>query len=77
MQKGTVLINTQDIIGMKFNGYTVVCYSGREYSNTRGGERARHYYMCKHKCGFFKCFQRGQILAKIKPVRCIHCKDGG
>ena len=74
MRKGTVLINTQDLIGFEFNDFTVASYQGKEYANTKGGERTRHYCLCRHICGAYKSFQRGQILSKNhKPKRCFHC----
>lgn len=68
MQKGTVLINVHDIMGEKVCGYVVWSYRGKTYSHTRGGDRARHWYLCKcQKCGNERVFRRDQIVSRKLP----------
>lgn len=62
MKRGTVLINANDIIGKRLGKLEVNEYIGSYYSDTRGGERMRHTYMCQCDCGKCKTAQRGQLL---------------
>lgn len=64
MKKGTVLINTNDIIGKHLGKLEVVSYSCNYYDNTKGGERMRHVYICRCECGTVKLIQRGQITSE-------------
>ena len=68
MRKGTVLIDVFDIIGKNVKGYTVHSYVGKTYSHTRGGDRARHWYLCKcQKCVNERVFRRDQIVSRKLP----------
>ena len=57
-RRGKVLINVEDIIGKRLGKLEVIGYAGYYYSNTQGGERMRHYYVCKCECGTTKLIQR-------------------
>lgn len=65
MKRGTVLINTNDIIGKQLGKLEVVSYNGNYYDNTKGGERMRHAYICRCECGTVKSIQRGLITSEI------------
>lgn len=61
MKKGKVLINVNDIIGKRLGKLEVICYAGHSYSNTVGGDRMRHYYLCQCECGQMTIVQRGPL----------------
>lgn len=64
MKRGTVLINTNDIIGKQLGKLNVVSYNGSYYDDTKGGERMRHSYVCECSCGRIKIIQRGQLTSE-------------
>ena len=63
---GKIRINTNDIVGMKFEGswLTVVEYEGQRYEScdSEYGERLRHFYLCKCDCGNYKIVKRDCLL---------------
>lgn len=61
MRKGQIAINVNDIIGKRLGKLEVVSYLGYFYRMTKGGERVRHFYMCKCKCGRTTIIQRGPL----------------
>jgi hypothetical protein len=63
--RGKILINVNDIIGKRLGKLQVIGYFKRTYDITNGGERVRHYYMCKCDCGTFKSLQRGELVNGI------------
>lgn len=65
MKKGKILINVNDIIGKCFDKLEVTNYFGNRYSHTRGGERLRHFYMCKCDCGNVHVCSRSALLNGI------------
>lgn len=73
MKKGTVLISKNAIVGMVFKGrYLVENYSHQTWSNTKGGEKSRHWYRCKCiECNDSRIFERGRILGnKLPKCKC-------
>lgn len=70
--KGKVTINVNDIIGERLGKLEVVLYAGHDYDSTAGGERMRHYYLCKCDCGMVKIARRSTIRSKmIHSCGCI------
>jgi hypothetical protein len=65
MRKGKILINVNDIIGKRLGKLEVICYAGHSYSETAGGQKMRHYYLCKCDCGTLKVIQRDPLLFEI------------
>lgn len=65
MQRGKILIDTNDIIGKRLGKLKVVCYVGYKYRMTLGGPRLRHYYLCECECGKTNIVQRCPLLAEI------------
>lgn len=65
MKNTKILINVEDIIGKRLGKLTVVQYLGYRYSMTAGGQRLRHYYVCKCDCGMINIVQRGPLLNEI------------
>jgi hypothetical protein len=65
MKRGTVLINTNDIIGKHLGKLEVISYAGHHHDITLGGERMRHYYRVYCECGAEKIVQRGQLTSEI------------
>lgn len=65
MKKGQVLINVDDIIGKRLGKLKVISYAHSRYDNTSGGERIRHFYICKCDCGVVKLVQRGPLVNEI------------
>lgn len=63
--RGKVLINVNDIIGKRLGKLEVVHYTGHLHVMTEGGERMRHYYMCRCECGNMPFVQRGPLLNDI------------
>lgn len=63
--KGKVLINVNDIIGKRLGKLEVMHYLKRTRDITNGGERIRHYYICRCDCGTVKAVQRGQLTSEI------------
>ena len=59
--KGKILINVKDIIGKRLGKLEVIAYAGHHYTMTKGGERMRHYYVCKCDCGRRVMIQRGPL----------------
>lgn len=72
--KGKTLINVNDIIGKRLGKLEVISYAHSRYDETKGGERMRHYYVCKCSCGVVKLVQRGQLVSEI--VRSCGCLCG-
>lgn len=64
-EKGKILINTEDVIGKRLGKLEVISYYGSSYSQTKGGERLRHYYFCQCECGNSSVVQRGPLLNEI------------
>ena len=64
MKKGKVLINVNDIIGKRLGKLKVITYAGYKYDNTAGGQRLRHYYICKCDCGKTYTVQRGPLFSE-------------
>lgn len=78
MKLGKVLINVNDIIGKRLGKLEVICYVGYKYSKTKGGERKRHYYVCKCECGNFTIIQRGPLKNEIvHSCGCLRRKKNG
>ena len=70
-EKGKILINVHDIIGKRLGKLEVVSYTGHSYSNTKGGDKMRHYYVCQCECGNEHTIQRAQALNEtIKSCGC-------
>ena len=65
MRKGKIRIDVNDIIGKCLGKLEVISYYDKAYSFTKGGERMRHYYVCKCKCGRTHIVQRAQIKNEI------------
>lgn len=65
MKKGKVLINVEDIIGKRLGKLEVKAYAGRSYDATAGGDKMRHYYLCRCECGVQKVIQRGPLKNEI------------
>ena len=65
MRKGKILINVNDIIGKRLGKLEVEQYAGYLYSNTKGGAKLRHYYICKCECGNSHIIQRGPLKNEI------------
>ena len=63
--RGKVLINVNDIIGKRLGKLEVISYLKRHRDITNGGERMRHYYICKCDCGTVKVIQRSQLTSEI------------
>lgn len=63
--RGKVLINVNDIIGKRLGKLEVISYLKRRRDITNGGERMRHYYICKCDCGTVKVVQRSQLTSEI------------
>lgn len=64
-KKGKVRIDIYDVIGKRLGKLTVIGYHHCTYDNTKGGQRMRHYYLCRCDCGTIKVVQRGQITSEI------------
>ena len=64
-KRGKILINVNDIIGKRLGKLEVVHYLKRVRDITNGGERIRHYYVCKCDCGTVKIIRRSQITSEI------------
>lgn len=60
-QRGSIVIDTNDIVGKCFGKLEVVSYSCMKYDSTKGGLRLRHWYNC-FRDGTLVVIQRGQIL---------------
>lgn len=65
MRKGQILINVEDIIGKRLDKLEVICYAGRSYSETAGGQRMRHYYLCKCDCGQRTVIERSPLKSDL------------
>lgn len=72
MKRGQILINVNDIIGKRLGKLEVICYAGRSYDITSGGERVRHWYLCKCKCGEMYISRRSSL--KNEVVHSCGCK---
>lgn len=59
--RGKILINVNDIIGKRLDKLEVIHYMGYGYTQTKGGLRLRHYYVCKCDCGKYIIAQRGPL----------------
>ena len=70
-KKGKISIDVNDIIGMQSGKLKVVKYYGFAYTNTKGGDRLRHYYYCECECGGSCIVQRGNL--KNKTTRSCSC----
>ena len=65
MRRGQILINVNDIIGKRLGKLEVIRYYGYMYSETKGGSKVRHFYLCKCDCGKFNYIQRGPLKNNI------------
>ena len=65
VQRGTTLIDVNDIVGKRVGKLEVIEYDTTWYDNTGGGERRRHKYICRCDCGKIKSVQRDPLLAEI------------
>ena len=65
MKKGKILISVDDIIGKRLGKLEVIGYAGHKYDETLGGNKMRHYYMCKCDCGTIKPVERGPLKSGI------------
>lgn len=72
--KGKILIDIEDIIGKRLGKLEVVSYKGRRYDKTKGGDKLRHYYLCKCDCGGTNVVQRGPLVNEI--VHSCGCERG-
>lgn len=66
------MINTNDIIGSKFNDWEVLEYD--EYKvvgKENGKDRRRHFYICKCSCGEIRSVQRANLI-NSKSKSCGH-----
>ena len=61
MKRGQVSINVNDIIGKRLGKLEIIHYAGRGYDKTAGGDRMRHYYLCKCECGEMYIGRRSQL----------------
>lgn len=61
MERGTILINRDDIVGKRVGRLVVLSYDMCWYDDTLGGERLRHRYMCKCDCGTIKSIPRNML----------------
>lgn len=73
--KGKVRINVNDIIGKQIGLLKVLSYGGSYYSDTKGGPRMRHTYICKCECGKIYSVQRGPLKNEI--IKSCGCKRRG
>lgn len=73
--KGRVKIDVNDIIGKQVGLLKVLSYNGSYYSDTMGGPRVRHTYICECKCGKIYPVQRGHL--KNETIRSCGCKKRG
>lgn len=75
MKKGEISINVNDIIGKRLGKLEVISYYGCSYSMTRGGDKLRHFYVCKCDCGNINFVQRGPLLNdKVHSCGCLKQK---
>ncbi len=65
MLENKIRININDIIGKHVGRLKVTDYAGHAYDHTAGGDKLRHYYLCKCSCGKIKIIQRGPLLNDI------------
>lgn len=72
IKRGDIIISTDDIIGKRSGKLTVVSYAGYKRTLTKGGEKVRHYYICKCDCGSLHVTQRGAL--KNGVVHSCGCK---
>lgn len=78
MWKGRVLINVNDIVGKRIGKLEVKAYAGAYRSDTLGGERVRHTYMCQCDCGKSKIIQRARLLSgTVYSCGCLRGKRYG
>ena len=49
--KGVIKIDVNDIVGKRFGKLNVLKYELGFYDHTMGGDRMRHFYLCKCDCG--------------------------
>lgn len=73
--KGKVRINVNDIIGKQVGLLKVLSYEGSYYSDTKGGPKMRHTYICKCECGKIHSVQRGPLKNEI--IKSCGCKRRG
>jgi hypothetical protein len=71
MPKGKLLIDVNDIIGKRLGKLKIIDYAGRGRDKTAGGERVRHWYLCKCACGE-RCIIRRSAL-KNESVHSCGC----
>lgn len=63
--KGEILIDVNDVIGKRLGKLEVLEYHHCSYDDTSGGQRMRHYYVCRCECGTVKLIRRGPITSGI------------
>lgn len=73
--KGKVRINVNDIIGKQVGLLKVLSYGGSYYSDTKGGPKMRHTYICECECGKIHIVQRGPLKNEI--IKSCGCKRRG
>lgn len=72
---GTVLIDKYDIVGKRFGKLYVVKYQSSRYDNTKGGEKLRHFYLCKCDCGKMIVVHRHSLIDdNTKSCGCLRRK---
>lgn len=70
--KGKILINMCDIIGMTFGRLKVICYARHWYDTTVAGDKSRHSYLCKCSCDRLVVVRRQCLLnGYTKSCGCI------
>lgn len=74
-KKGKILIDRYDIIGKRLGKLEVLSYAGHRYDDTRGGQKMRHWYLCKCDCGTYKQIRRCQLIGdKARSCGCSRNK---
>lgn len=73
---GTIVINKHDIVGKRFGRLYVIKYHAFRYDNTAGGDKMRHFYLCKCDCGNTLVVHRHSLInGNTKSCGCLKRKE--